>query len=93
MGKKQILKSTKTDPGRITMGAMIRFKKETGRDVSELKQGDLSDMIMFVFCCTKSACNADKEKFDMTFDDFADSLDPESINDFYADMQDSQKKT
>lgn len=80
-------------PCRVTMGAMVRFKNEAGKDVSELKQTDISELVMFIFCCVKSACNADKVEFDMDFETFADSLEPDSVNSFYEDMASSQKKT
>lgn len=80
-------------PSRITMGAMVRFKNESGKDVSELKQTDISDLVLFFYCCVKSACNADKIPFTMDFDLFADSLEPESVNAFYEELSSSQKKT
>lgn len=80
-------------PCRVTMGAMVRFKHEAGKDVSELKQTDISELVLFIYCCVKSACNADKEAFDMDFETFADSLEPDSVNLFYEEMAGNQKKT
>lgn len=80
-------------PCRVTMGAMVRFKNEAGKDVSELTQTDISELILFIYCCVKSACNADKISFDMDFELFADSLEPGSVNAFYESMATHQKKT
>lgn len=79
-------------PCRVTMGAMVRFKNEAGKDVSELKQTDISELVLFIFCCVKSACHADQVDFEMDFEMFADSLEPDSVNSFYEDMAASQKK-
>ncbi len=46
-------------PCRVTMGAMLRFKRETGRDVSGMSSDDVSDLVTFMWCCVVSACRAD----------------------------------
>ena len=96
MDKKNINKlkiAGKEYPCRVTMGAMVRFKNAAGKDVSELKQTDISELVLFIFCCVQSACHADHVDFDMDFETFADSLEPDSVNSFYEDMAASQKKT
>lgn len=73
----------KSYPCRLTMGAMLRFKELTGREVTEIKSDGLSDMVKFIWCCTVSACKADGKEFGMSLDDFADSMDSadlESLN-------------
>lgn len=80
-------------PCRVTMGAMLRFKRETRRDVSEMSSGDISDLITFMWCCVSSACVADGTEFGLTLEEFADRMDPESLGRFYEDgAQDSKKK-
>ncbi len=69
-------------PCRVTMGAMVRFKREAGRDVSAIESGDIADLILFFWCCIKSACNADGETFDEPFERFADSLDSDALQGF-----------
>ena len=69
-------------PCRMTMGAMVRFRKETGRDVSGMKAGDITDLIVLLWCCIKSACNADGETFDESFEMFSDSLDADVLQEF-----------
>lgn len=79
MVKIEIRIDGKAYPCRQTMGAMLRFKQETGKEVTEL--GDsLSDMCAYLYCCTVSACKKDGVEFDMTLMDFADSLTPEDLN-------------
>lgn len=85
-------------PCRVTMGAMVRFKRETGRDVSTLTQADISDLVLFMWCCVVSACKADGIEFGMSFEDFADNVESENLNAFLTAMgdgagADSKKKT
>ena len=68
----------KAYPCRQTMGAMLRFKQETGKEVTEI-DGGLSDMCTFLWCCIASACKADGVDFDMSLMEFADSLTPEQM--------------
>lgn len=79
-------------PCRVTMGAMRRFKRETGHDVSAMTASDIDDMIVFFWACTASACAADGVEFGMTPDEFADSIDPEGMNDFYSAMDEGEAK-
>ncbi len=74
-------------PCRITMGAMLRFKRETGKDVSKMNPDETSDMITFMWACTASACNADRVEFGMSLEEFADRLDPAELNTFYEQQQ------
>lgn len=80
-------------PCRVTMGAMTRFKNASGKDVSKMDQSDISELVLFIYCCVKSACNADKVPFDMDFEMFADSMDPESVNAFWEQAAPNEKKT
>lgn len=79
---------------RMTMGAMLRFKRETDRDVSEIGT-DVGLMVIFLFCCVASACNADGVAFDLDVDKFADGLGMDVLNGFAETLQenaDSSKK-
>lgn len=81
----------KSYPCRVTMGAMVRFKRESGKDVSQMEPGDLSDLVLFMWCCTASACNADGVEFGYTQEQFADSLEPSGVSGFYEELD--EKKT
>lgn len=65
-------------PCRVTMGAMLRFRRETGREVTEIS-GSLEDLCTYLWCCVCSACRRDGQDFDMSLMDFADALDPETL--------------
>lgn len=70
---------------RITMGAMRRFKRETGKDISQTGS-DIDLLGTFMWCCVASACNADGVPFDMDADKFADGLDLEAFTQFQESM-------
>ena len=83
------------------MGALLRFKHLTGMEVSELKDSDVEGVLMFVYCCVASACNADgveiadkmcaRVELGMDAETFADCLEPGELQAFYGG-QDSPKK-
>ena len=52
-------------PCRQTMGAMLRFRRETGREVTQMGADALSDMAVYLWCCVRSACQVDGVAFDM----------------------------
>jgi hypothetical protein len=90
---KAITINGKDYPCRITMGAMLRFKHESGHDVSKMQQDDVADLVTFLWCCVASASKADNVDFTLSVEDFADVLAPETLNGFYADMSNTEKKT
>lgn len=74
-------------PCRMTMGAMLRFKRITGHEVSEMPEGSVSEMAVLLYCCTASASNADGVRFEMDCDTFCDRIDPESMDAMAAAIQ------
>ena len=82
---KRIAIDNKEYPCRVTMGAMLRFKRETGRDVSGMGDGDVADLLTFLWCCVASACAADGVTFALSLEDFADRIDPDVMQDFFKD--------
>ena len=68
-----------TYPAGTTLGAMLRFKRETGMEVSEIGANDLSLLATYMWCCVKSGCNRDGIAFDLTLEDFADRVTPATV--------------
>ncbi len=68
-------------PMRMTMGAMLRFKRMTGKDVEEIGN-DVTLLVTFMYCCVASACNADGVEFGMDLEKFADGMSVEDMNGF-----------
>lgn len=89
-------------PCRITMGAMLLFKRTMGTDVNEMFQqmartgkAELEDMLMFMWCCIKCACKADGVDFEMDFETFACHITPEHVSAWNTQMaaqNEAQKK-
>lgn len=70
-------------PCRQTMGAMLRFKQETGREASEMNEQSMTDIMTFLYCCVQSACNADKIDFSDSLMDFADRIEPQQLTEWF----------
>lgn len=62
-----------------TMGAMLRFKQETGREITEIDPTSFSDLCTYLWCCVVSAAKREGKPFDLSLMDFADSLTPEDM--------------
>ena len=87
MAKIEVTINGKVYPCRPTMGAMLRFKKETGKEVTEITSNSFSDLCAYLYCCVASASAADKVPFDMSLMEFADALNPDDMNAWAAAMQ------
>lgn len=74
MKKVEIEMKGRKYPCRATMGALLDFKRETGREATEIGEKSLTDLVVFVWCCIKSACRADGVEFQMSLDEFADGI-------------------
>lgn len=69
----------KAYPCRQTMGAMLRFKQETGKEVTDIEAGNLTDLCTFLWCCIVSACKTDGVEFGLSLMEFADSIGPDEM--------------
>lgn len=102
MKKGYIQIAGKEYPCRLTMGAMVRFKEQTGIDLPTMKQDemDFSRLMMLMYCCLVSACRVDamEHPFDEMID-MADQITPEDMVEWQqanlmaqTDPEDSKKK-
>lgn len=78
---KEILIYGKKLPMRMTMGAILRFKRMTGKEMEEIGN-DVTLLVTFMYCCVVSACNANGVEFGMDLDKFADGLGVDDMNVF-----------
>lgn len=69
-------------PCYATMGAALRFKDRTGVEVNDIRLDSTSEMLTYLWCCVKSACNREGMDFDMELQDFADALSPEEMTEW-----------
>lgn len=93
MPKIEVEINGKAYPCRPTMGAMLRFKQLTGKEVTALTSGELSDMLSYLYCCVASACAADGIEFKMELMQFADAISPADMNAWAAAVQDQNTTT
>ena len=70
----------RTYPFRMTLGAMLRFKRATGKEVTELDETSVEEVANLLYACLASACSADKVAFDYSFEDFCDLLSAEDMD-------------
>lgn len=67
-----------------TMGAMLRFKQETGREITEIDPTSFTDLCTYLWCCVASAAKREGIPFDLSLMEFADSLTPEDMAEWNA---------
>lgn len=79
MGTVEVTIDGRAYPCRMTMGAMLRYRRLTGKEVSELGDGSVSDLATLLYCCTASACSADGVEFGLSLDEFCDRIGPEDM--------------
>lgn len=81
----------KSYPCRVTLGAMRRFKQETGKDADNID--GVADLSVFIWCCCISACRADGVEFGFGLDDFCDFVDVSTLREFTEAIAPGEKKT
>lgn len=89
MAKIEVTINNVAYPCRPTMGAMLRFKKETGKEVTEMDLSSFTDICTYIYCCVASASSADGIDFNMPLMAFADALSPDDMNAWVAKMQEN----
>lgn len=90
--KVEIIVNGEAYPCRPTMGAMLRFKRETGREVTEIQSESFSDMCTYLWCCITSASKHDGKKFDMPLMDFADSITPDDMTEWANSLREGKEE-
>ena len=66
-------------PCMMTRGAMLRFKEQTGREVTEVKGESFTDALTLLWCCVASACKREGVPFDLSLMEMADSITTEDF--------------
>jgi hypothetical protein len=57
-------------PIRPTMWALLQFKRDKGKQVSDIKDDELEDILYYTWLCVKGACLQQDTAFDMSFEDY-----------------------
>lgn len=87
MAKIEITINNVAYPCRPTMGAMLRFKRETGKEITEITDTSFTDLCTYLYCCVASASAADGKDFNLSLMEFADALNPDDMTAWVAQMQ------
>lgn len=69
-------------PCRPTMGAMLRFKQETGREITQIDPTSFTDLCTYLWCCIVSASKKEGKAFELSLMDFADSIEPDDMQEW-----------
>lgn len=79
--EKRIEIDGKLYPCYMTIGAMMAFKKMTGKEVDDMQGLGIEGVATLFFCCVRGACR--REKVDFPFKDpgeMADFIRPEDLS-------------
>lgn len=80
MKKNMITIGGKEYPCRMTMGAMLEFKRRTGKEATEIQGTDISLMVVLLYCCLLSSCRADGMECPVSDEmEMADRLSPADL--------------
>ena len=82
MKRIEIIVNGKAYPCSPTAGAMLRFKEQTGREVTEIDSSSFTDLLTYLWCCVVAASKREGIDFGMSLMDFADNLTPEDMADW-----------
>lgn len=85
MKRIEIVINGKAYPCSPTAGAMLRFKEQTGREVTEIDPSSFTDLLTYLWCCVVAASKREGIDFGMSLMDFADNLTPEDMTE-WSDM-------
>ena len=66
-------------PCRLTMGAMLLYKRNMQKDVSQMSGGYIEELLMFMWCCVKCACKADGVDFEPAFEAFCGQVSHDDL--------------
>ncbi len=84
--------NNKSYPLRITLGAQLLFKQDTGKELAEMK--GIEDFGKYLWCCAKSASMADGIEFDIPGELFIHSVSQELLDEWEElQLEYTEKKT
>ncbi len=79
MKRIEIIVNGEAYPCSPSMGAMLRFKQETGKEITEIDPTSFSELCTYLWCCVASAAKREGKAFNLSLMDFADNLTPEDM--------------
>lgn len=88
----EIIVNGEAFPCEPTMGAMLRFRQETGKEITDIDPKSLTDLCTYIYCCVVSAAKRHDKKFDMSLMEFADNLSPDDLAQWSAMMAEQKEE-
>ena len=79
MKRIEIIVNGEAYPCGPTMGAMLRFKQETGKEITQIDPSSFTDLCTYLYCCVLSASKREGRAFNLSLMDFADAITPEQM--------------
>ena len=79
MKRIEILINGEAFPCSPTMGAMLRFKQETGKEITQIDPSSFTDLCTYLYCCVLSASKREGKAFNLSLMEFADAITPEQM--------------
>jgi hypothetical protein len=79
-------------PIRPTMWALLTFKREKGRPLSEVKNDELEEILFYTWLCVRGACLQDEVPFEMSFEDYLINVEGDPTEILLNIKQDEVKK-
>ena len=79
MKKLEITVGGEAYPCYPTMGALLRFRQEAGKEATEIDGASFTDLCTYLWCCAASASRREGKPFTMSLMDFADRISPEDM--------------
>lgn len=64
------------------MGAMLRFKQETGKEITQIDPSSFTELCTYLWCCIVSASKKEGKAFNLSLMDFADSIEPDEMQEW-----------
>jgi len=66
-------------PFELTMGAMLYFKKETGKEITAADLNDTTELLALLYSCVASGSEVSGHELPYTFQQFANRLTAEEL--------------
>lgn len=91
MAKETIASGGKEYPCYPTMGAMLRYKRMTGKEYNET-DGTISDALTRLYCLACSASEAEGTEKPEDLQKFCDGLSPDAFNEWAQAQAEGEKE-
>lgn len=94
MNKMRITIEGQEYPSYVTMGAFLEFRDATGAEANDrIASGKISDIVTWLWACTRSASRREGNPMKLGLRDFADRLGVDGLNAWAAAMAEENART